>query len=240
MMYGQEGGYGSVPKKKKTGLVVGIIVFILLLVGGGFFCYKKFFARNSIEVLLDSVYSSLEMYVDNSDYDSLTGDFSVNVSFNSADNETNQMFSIFNKLDFKGNYGVDYDKNIISLDLESYYDDNDLIDMNVYTEYGRGYIYLDGLYDKYIDTPIEGYSEIFKRDSVDSKNIIVGIKKAIDASLKEEYFTIEKDSKGITKTMLDLTGENGKNFGKDFCESLLNNKVYIESYAKVFDKTEHK
>lgn len=235
MMYGQDGGYGSVPKKKKTGLVVGIIIFIVLLLGGGFFCYKMFFAKNSIEILLDSAFKGLEMYITNSDYNSMTGDFSVSMKFNSTDEETNQVFGIFNKLDLTGSYGVDYDKNIISFDLESNYDDKDLIDMNFYTEYGKGYIYLDGLYDKYIDMPIEGYSEMFNRDITDSRNIIVGLKKAINESLKDEYFIIEKED-GITKTTLDLTGDNNKNFSKDFTDSLLNNKAYLESYAKVFDK----
>lgn len=235
MMYGQDGGYGSVPKKKKTGLVVGIIIFIVLLLGGGFFCYKMFFAKNSIEILLDSAFKGLEIYITNSDYNSMTGDFSVSMKFNSTDEETNQVFGIFNKLDLTGSYGVDYDKNIISFDLESNYDDKDLIDMNFYTEYGKGYIYLDGLYDKYIDMPIEGYSEMFNRDITDSRNIIVGLKKAINESLKDEYFIIEKED-GITKTTLDLTGDNNKNFSKDFTDSLLNNKAYLESYAKVFDK----
>ena len=237
MMYGQEGGYGSVPKKKKTGLILGILIFISLIIGGGFFVYKRYFAKNSIEVLLDKTFSAIEMAMSEADYNSAVMDFSASMKFNSADEEVSQVFKIFNKIDFIGSYGIDFDRNVMTMDLDANYDDKDLLDVDFYSEYGRGYFYLDGLYDKYIDMPIEGYSELFERDTTNSKNIITGIKKAIMESLKDEYYIIEKDN-GITKTILDLSGDNGKNFSKDFSDSLLNNKVYIESYAKVFDKNE--
>ena len=237
MMYGQEGGYGSVPKKKKTGLILGILIFISLIIGGGFFVYKRYFAKNSIEVLLDKTFSAIEMAISEADYNSAVMDFSASMKFNSADEEVSQVFKIFNKIDFIGSYGIDFDRNVMTMDLDANYDDKDLLDVDFYSEYGRGYFYLDGLYDKYIDMPIEGYSELFERDTTNSRNIITGIKKAIMESLKDEYYIIEKDN-GITKTILDLSGDNGKNFSKDFSDSLLNNKVYIESYAKVFDKNE--
>ena len=238
MMYGQEGGYGSVPKKKKTGLILGIILFLVVVIVGGFYAYKTYFAKNSIEILLDKAFSGVEMAVVESDYDSAVMDFSASMKFNSADDETNQIFSIFNKIDFNGSYGIDFDKNVMSMDLETNYDDKDLVDIDFYSEYGRGYFYFDGLYDKYIDMPIEGYSELFKRDTTDTRNLIVGLKKAIMESLKDEYYIIEKEGNGITKTTLDLSGDDYKTFSNDVRKSLLNNKVFLDSLGNVLEMSD--
>ena len=237
MMYGQEGGYGSVPKKSKTGLILGIMLLLVIIVCGGFFVYKRYFAKNSIEILLDKAFSAIEMEIIESDYDSVVMDFSASMKFNSADEEVTQVFNIFNKIDFSGSYGIDFDRNIMSMDLDANYDDKDLLDVEFYSEYGRGYFYLGGLYDKYIDMPIEGYSELFEQDTTATRNLIVGLRKAIMESLKDEYFIVEKED-GITKNTLDLTGDNNKSFSNDIKLSLLNNKVFIDSYSNVFDMTE--
>lgn len=236
MMYGQEGGYGSVPKKSKTGLVLGIILFLVIVVVGGFFVYKRYFAKNSIEVLLDKTFRAIEMVVSESDYDSAVIDFSASMKFNSADEEVGQVFNIFNKIDFSGSYGIDFDRNVMSMDLDTNYDNKDLVDVDFYSEYGRGYFYLGSLYDKYIEMPIEDYNDLFKRNTIDTKNLVVGLKKAIMESLKDEYYIIEKED-GITKTILDLTGDNYKNFSNDVKNNLLNNKVFLESFGKIYDMT---
>ena len=238
MKYSEVGGYGSVPQKKHRGLVIVIVLFlVVLLVVGGIFYYKLKYSKNSIQLLFDAVYDYLEIYIENGDYDSLTGTFSMQMKFQSTD-ET-EIFNIFNKLDFSGNYGVDYNKNIMSLDFSSNYDDKDLIDMSIYTEYGRAYIYLNGLYDKYIDTSVDDYSALFERNLDDYKTVINRIRRTMNESLKDDYFTVEKvtvDSEKLTKTTLDLTGNNYQEWNKNFTKMLLKDEVYLESYAKILDK----
>ena len=238
MKYSEVGGYGSVPQKKHRGLVIVIVLFlVVLLVVGGIFYYKLKYSKNSIQLLFDTVYNYLDSYIENNDYDSLTGTFSMQMKFQSTD-ET-EIFNIFNKLDFSGNYGVDYNKNIMSLDFSSNYDDKDLIDMSIYTEYGRAYIYLNGLYDKYIDTSVDDYSALFERNLDDYKTVINRIRRTMNESLKDDYFTVEKvtvDSEKLTKTTLDLTGNNYQEWNKNFTKMLLKDEVYLESYAKILDK----
>lgn len=240
MKYSEVGGYGSVPQKKHRGLVIVIVLFlVVLLVVGGIFYYKLKYSKNSIQLLFDTVYNYLDSYIENNDYDSLTGTFSMQMKFQSTDETETEIFNIFNKLDFSGNYGVDYNKNIMSLDFSSNYDDKDLIDMSIYTEYGRAYIYLNGLYDKYIDTSVDDYSALFERNLDDYKTVINRIRRTMNESLKDDYFTVEKvtvDSEKLTKTTLDLTGNNYQEWNKNFTKMLLKDEVYLESYAKILDK----
>lgn len=241
MIYGQEGGYGSVPKKRRYGLFIGCVLFLVLVIGG-FYCYKFMFAKNSIELLLDSAFEYLELAVENNDYNSVTGAFSFQMKFQSNDETENEVFDIFNKLDFSGNYGIDYDKNIMSLDVKSDYDDKDLLDIGVYTEYGRAYFSLDGLYDKYIDTAVDNYSKLFERDYDDVKNVIKGVKSAYEESIKDKYFIVEKvtvDGERLTKTTLDLTDENYQEWNRNFTQALLENDIYLDSYAKIADMEVH-
>ena len=238
MKYGQEGGYGSVPKRKRGGLVVVIILFLIALGVGGFYCYKQFFAKNAIEVLMNGMFDYLEASIDDNDFSSVVGDFQIQMNLQSSDAQNNEVLAIFNKLDFSGSYGIDFDQSIMSIDFNSNYDDKDLFDFSLYTEYGRGYIYLDGLYDKYIDTSIDNYSEMFERNLDDYKYLVVGFRKAMESSLKDEYYVVEKvsvDGKRLEKTTLDLTGDNYQEWNKNFTEVLINDSNFIESYAKVFD-----
>ena len=238
MKYGQEGGYGSVPKRKRGGLIVVIILFFIALGIGGFYCYKQFFAKNAMEVLIYSMFDYLESGIENSDFDSVAYDFEVQMNFQSSDAGDNELLAIFNKLDFSGSYGIDFAQSIMSVDFRSNYDDKDLFDFSVYTEYGRGYIYLDGLYDKYIDTSIDNYSEMFERNIDDYKYLIVGIKNAMEGSIKDEYYIVEDVSvngDNLEKTTLDLTGDNYQEWNKNFTNLLLADSNFMDSYAKVFD-----
>ena len=238
MMYGQEDGYGSVPKKKGHGFVIGIILFLIILLVTGSLFYYKLYSKNSIELLLNATYEYLENAIGNSDYDSIVCTFSVQMKLQSADESENEIFSLFNKLDFSGKYGIDWDKGIMNFELKSDYDDKDLIDMSIYTEYGRAYIYLNNLYDKYIDTSVDNYSELFDRNLDDLRNIVIGVRRAMNGSLKDEYFTVEKvtvDGEKLIKTTLDLTNENYQEWNKNFTHLLLDNEIYLDSYAKIFD-----
>lgn len=238
MKYGQEGGYGSVPKRKRGWIVVVVMLVLVALGVGGFYCYKQFFAKNAMEVLICSMFDYLESGIENSDFDSVAYDFEVQMNFQSSDAWDNELLAIFNKLDFSGSYGIDFAQSIMSVDFRSNYDDKDLFDFSVYTEYGRGYIYLDGLYDKYIDTSIDNYSEMFERNIDDYKYLIVGIKNAMEGSIKDEYYIVEDVSvngDNLEKTTLDLTGDNYQEWNKNFTNLLLADSNFMDSYAKVFD-----
>lgn len=237
MKYSKVGGYGSVPTKKRGGLIVGILLFlVVLLVLGGLFYYKLVYSKNSIQVLLNGVFDYLDTSLEDNDYDHFTGNFSLEMKMQGEDSSDNELYNILNQVSLSGSYGIDYNQNIMSLDFYSDYGDEDLINMNVYTEYGKGYVYLEGLYDKYIESSINNYSDLFEKNTDDYKNILIGLKKAINGSLKDEYFTKEKvtiDSKKLTKTTLDLTGNNYQEYYKSFTSILLKDKNFLESFAKV-------
>lgn len=239
MLYGRDGGYGSVPRKKNLGLIIGILmVLVVLVVVGGIFLYKTLNSKNSIQMYLDMAFDYLESSVDNNDYDSVTGNFSIEMNLQEIDNiENYQLYEMFNKIKISGNYEVDYSSNIMNIGLGADYDNKKLMDIDIYTAYGKAYIYLVDLYDRYIEESLDNYSDLFERNTDDQKNVIVGLKRAFDGSLKEEYYTEEKvtvDSRKLTKTVLNLTGENYLEFYKDFSDILLDDKEFLESFAEIF------
>lgn len=243
MKYGVEGGYGSVPKKRRKGLFVKVLIFIVfLLVLGILFWYKFIYSVNYFKIALNKTFDYLEEVIENGDYDSIVNNFSVQMKLQSASQDENKFFEMFNNVSFSGSYGIDYDKNIVSVDFYSRYEDKELLDINFYSQYGRGYVFLDGLYDKYIDYSIDNYSDIFDKKLDESRNIVVGVRKAILSSLKGDYFEKEKvtiNNDRMTKMTLDLTDDNYQLFVEDVVDKLLDNKSFLDSYALLFDVDRH-
>lgn len=231
--------YGVPKKKGHKGLVVGIIVFVVaLLVIGGIFYYKLVYSKNSFQVLLNYAFDYLETSIEESDQDSLTGTFSMDLEFHSTDPEDAEVVAIFNKLDLAGTYGIDYDRNVMSVDFYSNYDEKDLLDFSVYTEYGKAYVYLSGLYDKYIETSVDDYTGLFEKKYDDYKIVISSVKDALMESLKEDYFEVERvtlDSEKVTKTTLNLNKENSQEMMDNFIGMLLENEKFLNSLSNVTD-----
>jgi len=226
--------YGKPKKKKSKGIFVTLI-FILFFIVGGFGYYKFVYSRNVFLMFLENAFKYLEnSFVD--DYDSLSASFDINFDFVSGDNEDKEALDIFNKLDFSVDYGIDYDKNIMNVELSSLYDDKTLLDGSLYTEYGRMYIYLDNLYDKYIEVSLDEYSKLFEKRNDDYKVVFSSLSKHIISNLKDEYFSVEKvtlEGKKVTKTVLDLSEDNYSEYQNNMIKSLINDKKFLESYASI-------
>lgn len=237
MMYGQEGGYGSVPKKKNGKLIFVIVFGLIILLGvGGFLYYKFVYSANPMKVLLNKGFDYLENAFDDEEYDSIVSKVDFQMEFSSSDGDLNKLFGIINKVKFSGTTGIDYDKNIMSMDFSSDYDGKDLLDFAMYTEYGSAYLYLNGIYDKYIEVPIDNYSDLFERNNEDTKNIFLGVSHAFEKALKDEYFDVENvelDGKKVKKSTLDLTGNNGKEFFENIIKNLKNDKEFLNSCSKM-------
>lgn len=240
MEYSEVNEVYGMPKKSHKGLILTIIFFVVVLVAIGGIFYYKLSSINSFKLLLEYTFNSLENGIDDAgDQKSFFGDFSVKLDLKSADATDNEIFGLFNKLDLSGTYGIDYDKSIISLDFYSQYDEEELLNMSLYTEYGKAYIYLNNLYDKYIETSLDDYNSLFERNLDDSKVIVSSVKKALLESLKDDYFEKEKadlDSVKVTKTTLILNKENYQEFENSFIQMLLDDHNFMESLANVTDQ----
>ncbi len=152
------------------------------------------------------------------------------------------MLNILSKIDIEGNYGVDLESKLISLELKTNYDKEKLLNMNIYTQNGSGYIYLEDLYDKYIKTDIENYNDLFNNiDRAHYKTVLKSLNNAITDSLKDDYFKTSKetlDGKKVTKTKLLINNENYNTIKQDIINALLNDSDFMKSIAVISGKTE--
>lgn len=230
-------------KKKgnsKVGVLIAILLILVLALIGVIATKFIFENQNPVKALVTNTFEYLEGNI--KDYSQVSGTFALKVNGNSNDNDANEIFAMLNKIDLEGTYGVDLDNKIISLDLKSNYDKEKLLNLNLYAENGIGYVYLEDIYDKYIKTDIENYDDMFKKtNKEDYKVILKSMNKAINKSLKDEYFETSKetvDGKKLTKTKLNLSTENQETLKNDILKSLLEDSEFLKSAATITEKTE--
>lgn len=244
-MNNNQNSYQAPPtQQKKEDSKVGVLIailFILLIALIGVIAVKILLGnQNQFKTLISNTFNYLENNI--KDYSQTTGTFSLKVNGTSTDNDTNEMLNILSKIDIEGNYGVDLESKLISLELKTNYDKEKLLNMNIYTQNGSGYIYLEDLYDKYIKTDIENYNDLFNNiDRAHYKTVLKSLNNAITDSLKDDYFKISKetlDGKKVTKTKLLINNENYNTIKQDIINALLNDSDFMKSIAVISGKTE--
>lgn len=222
-------------KRYKLVLIV-ILLFLILGVGGGLLYYKYVYSRNGIQIMLDTVIDYLNTYFVNSD--SIVGNLDVELDIKNEDEKETSIYNIFDELNVYLEYGIDYKNKVIDLEINSKYEDKQLLDFNVYVEKGKSYLYLNNLYDKYIDISNEKYSNFLVGDSNDVKNIYKGLIDAFNNSFKDKYFKVENvviDGDKLKKTILDLSDSNYSEWLNDFINLLLKDEAFLESYGNIYN-----
>lgn len=212
-------------------IVVAVVTYIATMATP-----KKVFVSS-----LDKVFESMN---ETSDINTVVGDMTLDINVDTE--EDNEIYDILNSLDVKLDYAVDYENKKMNFGLDSSYEEKELLTLHAYAKDENAYVYLDEVFNKYIQVPLEGYSEIFDTEKMmtNYKTIISEIEKALDSSLKDEYFTSEKttltiDGKetDVTKNILNLNNENYKILSKDIATSL-NNDTFIKSVAELTETEE--
>lgn len=230
----------SPPKKKKTGLIIGLIIGAIVLIAGiilgvgYFFEFKS--ADKRINVVVDNIFKKVNVTTENVEKSS--GKFTVDgkISFDS------QTYSA--KL--TSNYGIDLTNKLINLDmsLENLNIGMDIIDeplkVNTYLTDDRIYFLLSNFYDKYIYSDVDGINEIFdavEQNDINYQVILNGVRDAIKESLvaanKKQSI---KNGKNVVR--IDLTVENQKLVADAARKSLLNNDELLKELSKLTGKTE--
>jgi len=204
-------------KSKKIILTIILIILIGLLIST-ILLHRYVSTLNPFKVLVDSTFNYLEDSF--TEHKTINTNLELQINGTSQDEAINKIFSIINKVDLNLTYGIDYENNIANLDLKTNYDNQKLLNANIYMENGYGYVYLEELYDKYIKTEFEEYDEIFNTDNVkEYKVIIKSIHKAVNKSLKDEYFKEEQttlDGKKVNKISLTIDNIKANSIKNDF------------------------
>lgn len=225
-------------QKKRVGALVTILI-LFLVIGLSYFIYYKITSRNNLKLFITNTFNYLEKSI--YDPDAVSGKYSIKFNGTTADEENKSLFKILNNIEILYDYQIDYKNKMMNLNINSSYYGDNLINSNLYVTNNNTYIYLDGLYDKYIKYNFdeEFNNLVVNVDSSDYKVVLSSIKTSLEESLKDEYFTKEKitiNNKKVTKTALILNENNYKEFSDNFINSLLKDQKFLNSYARITGK----
>lgn len=225
--------------KKDKKIFIGVFILIVLAIVG-VLTYVAMMAtpKKVFTTSIDQVFKTINKN-SKEEIKTINGEMGLQIEVNTK--EDNEILDMIKDINLKLNYGFDYENKKMNIGLDTTYQNKDLIKASLYTKEENAYVYLDKVYDKYIQVPMEGVTEIFNNQNnvKDYQTILNEVKKALNNSLKDKYFSSENTKisiKGkdinVTKNILNLNEENQKSLYKDIT-NYLNNETFINSVANI-------
>lgn len=232
------------PKKSKFGIVVLVGIIIVVLVGLlGFVFYLTKSPKMIFNGFINKMYKSAQNVM--VDLDTVGGSFAIQTNISTND-ESNEILNIINDIFVEFDYELDYNNKTAFTKISTKYDDEKLIDLDVYLKDSTGYVLLKDIYSKYISVALEeDIDSIFESVKYldDQKIVLSELKTAITKSLKSEYFATDKEKITInnqkvntTKNSLEL--DNIDDIATDFLTYLKNSNKFINSASKILNISE--
>lgn len=226
---------------KTTWIIVGIVLVIVLVIGVLMMLKKS--PKQIFESSIDQVYRTIN--------DSLVkkvtsekGSYSLKMKVEPKDATAKSMLDIINKISLSGNYEIDYDNMIMNMGIRTKYDNDTLLNLDFYTSKNKGYLYLPGLYDKYIMLDMTNSS---KEETLDKEQLSIVLEegtKALKKSFKKEYFnsmdtTISVNGKEtkVKQNVLELDTKRIYEMQKVVLTELKKNDKFLTSMSKLSKKT---
>lgn len=227
-------------KKKKNNklvwiiLALAIVAIVLFLV----FQFLKKSPKEVFESAIDQVYRAVnDSVVKNVKTEK--GTYSLKVTVDAKDSQAKQMLDFINKISLSGNYEVDNENMVMNMAFRSKYDKDTLLDMDFYLNGKKGYLYLPGVYNKYIETEVETTNN----EKIDKKELTVALEelvKAFKKSLKDDYFTsidtkinVNGKEKEVKKITLELTKARANEMTKVILTELKDNDRFLEAISNI-------
>ena len=206
-----------------VGLVVVVVIAVIAFVLLNRIDPKKYY--------LDSFSNMKNYLIKNTDAYSkdFTGDFDLKMKTTSTDSYK----KLFADTEVSGNYGYSSLNKQILLNLDSKYQNAELISANVFLANNKIYYKSTGLLNNYYYSAMDKYDDLFNNANADNnKNIINGIMDGINSSLKDSYFDVTKENNEKV-VELKISGDNYKQFITDLFNNLKNNADFMKSYASL-------
>ncbi|MBQ2916791.1 MAG: hypothetical protein IJE59_01215 [Clostridia bacterium] len=235
----------NVKKPKKKGLIIGgiaaaVVIVALVLVYFLVLSNPKFIFNKAIDKLLA---------VNSEQYDSVKVNAEIKASVEAEDITYQTQLSEIEKYKIKFGTQMDLEakKEIVDLGLE--YDNQAVIDAQVYYNNGEMYAYLEGLFDKYIQMDMdeetkaaldEVFSSVNSEDMKNAEKAVNIIRDELKAQINEKgEFAKEKETidvadneEKVTKTTLKLTQKELYSLVADMCLNLADNDEFIDYFGQ--------
>ena len=225
------------PKAKMSKLLWLISIFLILIIA----LYLVFIFLNSnpqtiFTNTIDKFFSSITDNISDNNYDISKGKIKYIANIN--DNSNVELFNEISKINLDIDYTIDNANDLIKLKIFSKYDNDNLIDLDIYTDKNNLYIYSDDIYEKYLK--IKNDSKIKFINPKDIKIILNGLNQAFDKVATSEKIYGEKTNLDLgnktikvsqTKLIIDKT--NYIKISDTFVNSLKSNVEFVSSLAKL-------
>ncbi len=234
----------SVPKEnrkvKNTGsikiflIVIGIAILFVL----GYFC---FYVKAPDVIFKEKINNLYSLFInENNNEDTYSIDYSYKLNLESDNEYYKEIFKLINDMTFNLNVEADNINKIVNMNIKTKYQEKDFLDIDLNVADKKTYIYLNNIYDKYINISSEEINTV--TTSIDTKTFISEMKNAFFDALKEEYFTKEKakikvnnKELSVTKNILTIDKSNKNAIISDI-KDYINNSEKLESVIpKVFN-----
>lgn len=238
--------------KKGLFLVIGAAIALLVSV---FFVYTKISNPKSIFIKsINKEYAKFEKKLDSflvekKDLKSfIVSDemnFKLDIDKSLLNDETNKMIEEINKLSIKDEIGMDLKNKKMLFTLNTLYGKDDLLNIGAYVVNEKAYFELKGLYDKYIEIPVDGFNELFEMGNStslskdDLKYLLSKTKDAVINNLDSKKFkkssakiTVNKKEIKANKITYTLTNKSFNELAVKALEDIKGDSKYIKILAK--------
>ena len=229
-------------EKKKSKIALLLLIIGLVIIGGViyFYLFKK---SSTYETYINKSFTYLEENLVNT-LDS-EGKITLSFNLNTNNQDMKDVVNLLNKVKVDSSYQIDFTNKKMNINLNSTYDNKELLKGNIYTENSYLYFNLNNITDKYYKSDkIEEYEEMFNLDmnTNDLKEYLNDYQeKLIDnldkAEIREENVSL--NNKNVLKSTLVITDELKKEMDLDSEDyDFTINKVILYTDNKNFVKLE--
>lgn len=219
-------------------IIIGVILLLLMLLG--IFVYiNDGNTKDIYNKVINEFTSELNFLVEkNNNANKVNGNIGLDCKSQVALSSDEQaIFDLFNNL--KIEYGIEIDTELekANIDLKAKYEEDDLVDININNINDETFIGLGNLYDKKIKLNKENIWISYLTQK-DKKDLILELSKILKNSLKEEYFSKEKEIIKIsdkkiytTKHTLELNAKDLYDVKISIIDEIKTSKVILEKMA---------
>ena len=237
----------NVKKPKRKGLIISLIIIAVIIIAL-LLVYFLIFAKP--EFIFNSAIDKL-FAIEEETYDSIKVNSKVKVSMEAKDTSIQEQLSELEKYTFNLNTQLDIKEKDAALGLGVEYDNDEVVNANIYYNNEELYAYLNGLFDKYIqiDMPQEAKDslktafesfDISDEQKEKNKKAIEIIRDELKNQIKEEgtfekeKVTIDLNDKEtkVNKSMLVLTEKALLNVLENMCGNLADNDEFIDCFEE--------
>ncbi len=189
---------------------------------------------------IDRFFSAITDNISDNNYEISKGKAQFNVSIDSKENS--EFFSELSKVNFDIDYTLDSANDLLKIKLNSTYENEPFLDLDIYNDKDNVYVYSSDIYEKYLK--IKNESKFKFINPKDIKAILNGLNQAFDKVATSEKIIGDKTSLdlgnksiNIYETKLIINKKNYKKVSETFINTLKSNMEFVSSLAKITNRS---